>query len=97
MGVNVVDVEESDIEGVVFAISMSAGMTTAVGLGSVNFDAVANDDGGVGGNQENHWKEEWGEFHGGPTDTSEGREAKESWRRRRERRRPWGYVLTDAG
>ena len=68
MSVNVIDVEESDIEGLVASVVIIA----TLGLETVYFCAVfTNDYSGVGGGQENDWKKEGGELHGEPTKAAE--------------------------
>ena len=58
VSVNVVDVEEGDIEGLVITV------TAPLGLESVKLDAVVSSDhGGVGGGYE---EKERSELHGGP-------------------------------
>ena len=70
MSVNIVDVEESNIKGLVVSASIP---TATFRFKSVDLDTVvANDHGGIGGDQENDWEKEGSEPHGGPTEV-EGR------------------------
>ena len=73
MGMNVIDVEDSNIEGIVTPASITVVVAATFGLECVYLCAVfANDYGGEGGDQEKGWKNEGYEPHGEPA-KAEGR------------------------
>ena len=84
MSVNVVDVKESDIEGIVATVIAS------LGFESVYFDAIVTRDyRGVGGGDEDDWEKEGNELHRGSTEVTKGQEGELALKKRSR----WGRVI----